>query len=187
MAGARSLSNTEHLKLKESFNSLRNKCLYVFGKNTGFRISELLSITIGQVYKQDFIKVSRKKVKGQTESREVILNKEAKDAISDYLNSIEQLDMHAPLFVSRNGGGAKPLSRIMAHKVFKQAFEQARLNGSLSSHSMRKTYAMRIYEASQHDLILTSRALGHKNINTTISYLPVNQDKLNAIILGDDE
>ena len=187
MSGARALSKDEHLKLKESFASLRNKCLYILGKNTGFRISELLSITIGQVYKKDFVKVARKNVKGQSESREVILNKEAKEAISEYLNSLESLNMNGPLFVSRNGSGMKSLSRIMAHKVFKQAFEQAGLTGSLSTHSCRKSYAMKIYEASQHDLIMTSRALGHKRLATTINYLPVNQDKLNSIILEEDE
>lgn len=186
MSGARNLTNEEHLKVKQSFESLRNRCLYVLGKCTGFRISELLSISVSQVYNTDYLKVARKNVKGKSQSREVILNKEAKEAISEYLNSLEFIDVNAPLFVSREGGGLKPLTRFRGHQILKKAFEESNLEGSLSSHSMRKSFAMNVYEKSGRDLILTSKALGHANISTTINYLPVNQSKLNAIILGDD-
>ena len=36
---------------------------------------------------------------------------------------------------------------------------------------MRKTFANRIYDKLEGDLPKTQRALGHKNINSTVSYL----------------
>ena len=185
MAGARSLTQDEHLKVKESFDTLRNKCLYLLGKNTGFRISELLSITIEQVLNKDYVKVMRRNTKGKIESREVILNKEAKEAILNYISSLPSVNSNAPLFVSRNGGGLKQLSRFMGAKILKDAFHLAGLQGTTTSHSMRKSYALNIYNKSGHDLLLVQRALGHSNINTTIRYLPVDQDKLNSIILDE--
>ena len=35
----------------------------------------------------------------------------------------------------------------------------------------RKTFAHGVYEALSHDLVKTQRALSHKNINSTVSYL----------------
>lgn len=180
---SRALTKEEHLKVKDLFTSLRNKCLYILGKNTGFRISELLCISIQDVKNKDFVKVTRKNMKGKTESREVILNREAKESINEYLNSFDS-NLNGPLFKSREGH-LKPITRFMASKILKNAFNAAKLQGTCTTHSMRKSWAMNVYEGSNHDLIMVSKGLGHKNLSTTIKYLPVNQDKLNKIILGE--
>jgi len=41
---------------------------------------------------------------------------------------------------------------------------------------MRKRFAQGVYEAISHDLVRTQRALGHKNINSTVSYLGFGTD-----------
>lgn len=185
MAGARALSKEEHLKVKESFTTLRNKCLYLLGKNTGFRLSELLCIYVRDVYKKDYVKVQRKNLKGKTESREVVLNKEAKIAIEEYLNSLDIIDLDSPLFISRKFKN-ESIKRSMAHKILKQAFKEANLQGSVSSHTMRKSFSLNVYEKSGNDLVLTSKALGHRWIATTMKYLPVNQERLDNIIKDEE-
>lgn len=181
MSGARALSKQEHIQVKSNFNKLRDKCLYVLGISTGYRISELLSISVYDVLNKDYVKVSKKNIKGKTESRESVLNNEAKECIREYLAE-RDTKADGPLFISRQGGN-KPISRMQAHRILRDSFSKSGLTGSLSSHSCRKSYALNIYEKSNHDLLLVQKALAHSSIMTTVKYLPVNQDKLNRIIL----
>jgi integrase len=53
----------------------------------------------------------------------------------------------------------------------------------ISTHSMRKTFARRVYEASGHDLIRTQRALGHSSPVTTARYLETDSEALDRLIL----
>jgi hypothetical protein len=49
---------------------------------------------------------------------------------------------------------------------------------------MRKTFANRVYDRLRHDLVKTQRALGHKNINSTVSYLSFRDEDVDAAILA---
>ena len=49
---------------------------------------------------------------------------------------------------------------------------------------MRKTFADRVYEKLNHDLVKTQRALGHRNINSTVSYLSFREEEIDAAILA---
>ncbi len=49
---------------------------------------------------------------------------------------------------------------------------------------MRKTFADKIYDRLGHDLIKTQKALGHKNINSTVSYLSFREEEIDEAILG---
>ena len=57
--------------------------------------------------------------------------------------------------------------------VLKTAFEAAGLNGKLATHSMRKSFAQRLYEQT-NDIFAVQEMLGHKNVATTQRYLGVN-------------
>ena len=58
------------------------------------------------------------------------------------------------------------MSRRAAHDVLKHAFEAAGLNGKLASHSLRKSFAQRLYDRTG-DIYAVQEMLGHKNIATT--------------------
>ena len=80
-------------------------------------------------------------------------------------------------FPSRNGQGSQPMTRKAAHDIFKQAFEKAGLNGKLATHSLRKSYAQRLYEQT-NDIYAVQEMLGHKDVKTTQRYLGVNYIKI---------
>lgn len=65
------------------------------------------------------------------------------------------------------------MNRQTAHEMLKQAFIAAGLNGKLATHSLRKSFAQRVYEQSG-DIYLVQELLGHRNIATTQKYLGVN-------------
>ena len=68
---------------------------------------------------------------------------------------------------------------MQAHRILEKAFQQSELNGKLATHSMRKTYAQRMYDATG-DIFMVKEALGHKSVETTRQYLGVSYKKLQA-------
>ena len=64
------------------------------------------------------------------------------------------------------------MTRKAAHFALKKAFEAAGLNGKLATHSLRKSYAQRLYEQT-NDIYIIKEMLGHKSVDTTQQYLGV--------------
>lgn len=65
------------------------------------------------------------------------------------------------------------MNRQTAHEMLKKAFLDAGLNGKLATHSLRKSFAQRVYEESG-DIYLVRELLGHRNVSTTQKYIGVN-------------
>ena len=56
----------------------------------------------------------------------------------------------------------------------------------LSSHSLRKSWAMRVYEASGHDLLIVRDGLGHRSVAVTQVYLRTARARVESLILKTD-
>ena len=190
MKGARPLSNDEILLVSEQFSgtySVRNRSLFLLGVSVGGRISELLALTIGDVW-QNHQPVSdllfeKGIVKGKENARMVPVNADGRKAISDLIEwhqaQYGTLDPERPLFVSRKHQAA--LSRSQAHRVLEAAFEKAGLNGKLATHSLRKTFAQRCYDQSG-DIFQVKELLGHRSVETTKAYIGISYSKLQRTV-----
>ena len=184
MKGTRPLDNNEIRKVSACFDGTfktRNRGLFMLGVSTGGRISELLSLTIGDVYQNraavtDLL-FDRSIVKGGEVSRAVPVNRDGREAIHDLVawhrDRYNTTHKSRPLFPSRNGQGTQRMSRRTAHNVLKQAYETAGLNGHLATHSLRKSFAQRLYDRTG-DIYAVQEMLGHKSVTTTQKYLGVN-------------
>ena len=73
------------------------------------------------------------------------------------------------------------MHRQTAHDILKTAFVSAGLNGKLATHSLRKSFAQRVYEQS-NDIYLVQELLGHKSVSTTQRYLGVNYADARAAV-----
>lgn len=176
MIGSRPLTETEVKLILTELGNLRDQCMFTIGLKTGFRIGEILSLTVGDVTQygkiRDSITVSRSNMKGKTRSRSVVLHNDAKEALRLYLESTK---IESELF---------PVCKRHASRIIKEAVLRARVEGKVTTHSARKTFAKKIYEALGRDLIGTQKAMGHVSINSTTSYLSFDQDNINNAIRG---
>ena len=184
MKGTRPLDNDEIRRVSACFTgtfAARNRGLFMLGVSTGGRISELLSLQIGDVYQNSRavtdLLYNKSIVKGGEVSRAVPVNRDGRDAIDGLIDwhrkQYSKTDSHRPLFPSRNGRGEKRMSRRTAHDVLKVAFMAAGLNGHLATHSLRKSFAQRLYDRT-NDIFAVQEMLGHKKVSTTQKYLGVN-------------
>ena len=201
MKGTRPLDNKEIRLVSACFDGnpfeARNRGLFMLGVSTGGRISELLSLTVGDVYQNgkpvtDLL-FDRSIVKGGEISRAVPVNSDGRRAISDLIAWHEEkyntIAPSRPLFPSRNKNGSVAMNRQTAHEMLKKAFTAAGLNGKLATHSLRKSFAQRVYEESG-DIYLVQELLGHRNVSTTQKYIGVNyataRETVEAMALGSE-
>ena len=184
MKGTRPLDNAEIRKVAEAFDgvfAVRNRSLFMLGVSVGGRISELLALKVNDVWQNDKpvkdLLFDLSIVKGGEVSRAVPVNTDGRQAIENLIAWHTQLfgdiTLTRPLFPSRKGQGLKAMTRIAAHDALKIAFEAAGLNGKLGTHSLRKSYAQRLYEQT-NDIYAVQEMLGHKSVVTTQRYLGVN-------------
>lgn len=188
MKGSRPLTRGQVKAVLKATNSIREKALLTLGFATGYRISELLSLTVadiatkGVIHSHVTVKASNTKTK---QGRTVLLNSDAKKALSSLVSWLKAkgLDHNAPLFVSRKHvNGYAAISRQQAHKLLKDLFAAIGEFGNVSTHTMRKTFAKAIYDATGGKIELVQIALGHAAITSTVSYLSFNtRDIDNAI------
>ena len=167
----------------------------MLGVSTGGRISELLSLTIGDVYQNGSavtdLLFDKSIVKGGEVSRAVPVNADGRRAIDDLIawhrEHYRNTDESRPLFPSRHKSGTVSMHRQTAHDILKKAFIAAGLNGKLATHSLRKSFAQRVYEQSG-DIYLVQELLGHRSVSTTQKYLGVNyataREFVEAIAIG---
>jgi integrase len=191
MKGCRALSDQEIQRVVGSFegkNALRNRCLVMLGVKSGFRISELLSLRVGAVWQLgqvvERVTVDRCHMKKRQEGRTVLLHPEAKAAVGQLVGLLQRKATFGPqtyLFQSQKGPN-RPLSRVGAWLVLKKTFARTQVAGKTGTHSLRKTFADRIYGRLGNDLVKTQRAMGHRNIQSTISYLGFRESEIDQAI-----
>jgi integrase len=100
MKGCRPLTEEEVLLAQRSFGGVyaaRDKALFLLGVKSGFRISELLSLRVGDVSQHgrlvDRVTVPRRAMKGKQESRTVLLHPDAKAALAAWLLTLRYRGM----------------------------------------------------------------------------------------------
>ena len=200
MKGTRPLDNDEIRLVSVCFEGtfeVRNRGLFMIGVSTGGRISELLSLTIGDLYQNESavtdLLYDKSIVKGSEVSRAVPVNRDGRDAIDALISwhweQYRNTQASRPLFPSRHKSGTVPMHRQTAHQMLKKEFIAAGLNGKIATHSLRKSFAQRVYEQSG-DIYLVKELLGHRNVATTQSYLGVNyadaRDAVESIALDSE-
>ena len=192
MKGTRPLDNDEIRRVSTCFTGtfeIRNRGLFMLGVSTGGRISELLSLRVGDVYQNkkpvtDLL-YGKSIVKGGEVSRSVPVNADGRRAIDELVNwhrrHYRSVASKRPLFPSRHKSGTVPMHRQTAHAILKTAFIEAGLNGHIATHSLRKSFAQRLYDKTG-DIYMVQELLGHRNISTTQKYLGVNYADAKAAV-----
>lgn len=189
MGGCRALKDEEVAAVLAHLDGnaypLRDRALFLLGLRSGFRISELLSLRVGDVIQNGLLSpsvtVAKRNMKKKTAGRTVVLHPEAKEALALWITEMGLADAKTFLFKSRQGG--KALTRTMAWTILNRAYRACSMQGKLGTHSMRKTFAGRVHEKLGGDIFKTQKAMGHASLDSTAKYLAVDQEEIDEAIL----
>ena len=132
--------------------------------NTGIRISELVGLNVSDVNLND--KKITIKAKGEkVETR--FINTKLRQVLKTYLRKrMSIITDSLALFISNQK------TRITVRQIdrrFGQWLKWSGINRRLTVHSMRHTFATELYRRT-NNLMLVSKALGHRHISTTQIY-----------------
>ena len=181
---------------REEFDSLcsgftgehaeRNRLFAAIGFFVGYRVSEICSLTVGDVTDESGlvngrIIARRKTMKGKRTGRSMPINEALKVLIENYLKTRKNPSPASPLLLSERGGH---MTRQAASRLFKTAANRVGLGNSVSTHSLRKTFAHNVLKRGENNVLIVQRALGHRSLTTTLAYLDCSQDEVDSAIMA---
>ncbi|WP_232696260.1 tyrosine-type recombinase/integrase [Brevibacillus daliensis] len=151
--------------------SERDYVLFVFGINTGLKITEILDIRVGDVLEKegaisDFIMSPRM-------TKEVYLNHKVKKALLHYIQA-NYLNSDDYLFQSTKT--QKPITRQQAYRVIHHAAEVVGIRGKIGTNSMRKTFGFYAYKRGVA-ISLLQKHFNHSTPSETLKYLGISKDE----------
>lgn len=151
--------------------------------DAGLRVSEICDLRIRDVIlDRDHASLIVRDGKGG-KKRGVRMGSALRQHLVDYIQWKEAIGEsvsgRAPLFVSTRSG---PLTRTAVYRIFRKHADAVNIPKRFSIHSCRHTYASLLYRASDFNLRLVQKQLGHRSIQTTQIYADVlNEDAVLAV------
>lgn len=166
---------------------LRNKTIFIFGCSIGVRCGDLLNLKTSDVYEPDgSVKEHLELMEEKTRKINVCkIPKMAVDVLEQYRD--EQKFTISPqdyLFRSRKNG---PLNVRSFYHILKDAGVACGLDIDLSTHTMRKTYAMAALQTAEgteeagDTLELLQVKFKHSDKRVTMRYIKADQDKVDKM------
>jgi integrase len=173
------LKKIQAMKVLLRNRSLRDEAMFVLGINTALRISDLLTLKVGDVVNEkgkmlDSVEIQEQKT---AKMKQFQLNKSVKDTLSCYLKTRSNCTRDEPLFPSRNGGGT--LCRWRARDILHEAGEAVGLD-RIGTHSLRKTFGYHVYRKTGGNLGLVQKLLNHVTSGDTLRYIGIDKEEMDA-------
>jgi integrase/recombinase XerC len=150
----------------------RDHLLFALMLGTGMRLSAALSLTA------DHVDLERGEVNVQAAKGNRVEVTYLSPALRTHLSSYLGGRQPGPLFPGANG---RPLSRRHAARRLSIWMERAGCRGAAHPHSLRHTFALRLYERTG-DLLLVQAALGHRSIQSSTAYARASSARLREVL-----
>ena len=168
----------------QDFLKVRNErdcVLFATGIGTGYRAGDLVKLKVRDIktaLENGYFEIMEgKKLNSKSIRKENMKPRTVKviDNIEVLLKKyIKNKRDYEYLFLSRKGKNEHiTVSRVSV--ILKEAGEEFGLK-NISAHSMRKTYAYKIYVESGYDITLVKEMLGHSSIEETKRYLGLDRE-----------
>ena len=170
-------------KVKEEATPMfvnRDLCIISIGLTTGLRVSAICNINVNDI---DFNTNRIKVVEKGNKTRYIKFGDKTKNKIENCIKDREKYFSDAEtdaLFVSRNGNRI-PTSMV---GVLISKYTEGITSKHITPHKLRASCATNLYQKTG-DLLLTSKVLGHENMQTTKRYAAVadkSMDKATQIL-----
>ena len=158
----------------------RNRAMLEMLYGSGLRVSELIGLTLPNVYAElGFLRITGK---GNKE-RLVPTGSEALKYLNIYLQEIRghvmpQKDHENFVFLNSRG---KAVSRVWVFLVIKDLAQKAGIQKNISPHTFRHSFATHLIEGGA-DLRAVQEMLGHESITTTEIYTHLDRDYLRQVM-----
>ena len=171
--------------MRESDDLAESRLFFALGFYTGLRVSDILKLR-WQDLENPILNIEEQKT---GKFRRIDLNKKLQVIIQQVRVIIQPFDSNQFIFKGKRGPNKnKPLTVVGANNRIKQIFERFDIQTqNPSSHTLRKTFALRVYNVNQRSedaLILLSEMFNHSNISITRKYIGITQERISNVYLS---
>lgn len=153
-------------------HSQRDLILFVLGINTGIRVSDLLSLKVGDLWDgrefTEFLYIHDEKTGAQ---RAFYINDSVKKELTIYLEK-GHFRVNEYLFKSKKND--QPITRQQAYRIINQAAKEVGIPGKIGTHTLRKTFGYHAYRKGIAISILKS-IYNHQTPTETLRYIGINK------------
>lgn len=146
----------------------RDTLLFSFGINTGLRISDILSLDVGDVKGRGYIEIREKKT---NKYKKFPLNRFLKEEIDLF---VEGLPEGQPLFYTQKHSR---LDRAQAYRILNKAAQAVGVKERIGTHTLRKTFGYHHYK-KYNDIVLLQKIFNHSSPSVTLRYIGIEQDTI---------
>lgn len=148
----------------------RDLVMFVLGVSLGLRISDLLTIRVGDLRGQSHLTIKEGKT-GKT--RDIKLS-------TTVVKLAQKLDGDDDSYVFQSRKGVnKPISRVQAYRVLNAAAERAGINIDIGTHTLRKTFGYQLYSKGIN-ITRIMKVFGHSSEAQTLKYIGITADEIDA-------
>lgn len=155
-------------------HSLRNQLIWVFGTNSGLRISDILALNVEDVKNKQYVEIIEKKTK---KYKRFPLNNKLKTLIKEYLVEREKtysITEDEPLFVGKKH---KRLDRSQVYRFINDVCKELNISVNVGTHTMRKSFGYHHYKQN-NDVALLQKIFNHSSPSITMRYIGIAQEEL---------
>lgn len=158
--------------------SQRDLLLFVFGINTGIRVSDLLSLKVKDIW--DGNKIKEFLYLHDTKSGKLkafYLNNRVQIELKNYLDSFNFKESDY-LFKSKKDD--KPITRQQAYRIINHAAKEVGIEGKIGTHTLRKTFGYHAYQKGIAISILMG-IYNHQSPAETMRYIGIDENEKHKI------
>ncbi|MFJ7977929.1 site-specific integrase [Peribacillus sp. NPDC096379] len=156
------------------YGSERDYFLFVFGINTGLRVSDIVPLTVGDVRDKSHVMIREKKT---NKSKRFMLPVKLREEIEDYTAHMSDEEY---LFPSRKGNG--PITPTQAYRALVKAGDVLGRD-DIGTHTMRKTFGYAYYRRTK-DLAFLQNIFNHSAPSITKRYIGITQEEIDETLMG---
>ncbi|PWA09239.1 site-specific integrase [Pueribacillus theae] len=169
----RSKEDIKNMKEYLLHQSYRDYFLFVFGINSGLRISDILPLRVMDVRNVDHLRLKEKKTR---KARRIKMTDALKNETEKYTRTMADSDY---LFASRKGN--RPIGRGQASQILNEAAAACNIPGPIGTHTLRKTFGYHFYQEHK-DVAMLQRIFGHSSPSVTLRYIGISDDMIDDVL-----
>lgn len=170
------IRNKKHIDgMKRALKNDRDKLLFIFGINSGLRISDILKLKVGDVRGKLSLTLRETKT---GKSKTFRYNQSIKEAVKLYVSDVASDSDY--IFQSRKGDN-KPLTRVQAYRILNEAAEKVGITEQIGCHSLRKTAGYWAYNNGV-DITVLMHMFNHSSQSVTLRYIGITQDHVDEAL-----
>lgn len=172
------IKSKEQLRKVEEYlacKSRRNHLIFIFGLNSGLRVSDILGLNVEDVKNKNYVEIKEKKT---GKYKRFPLNKKLQKLIKEYLPYREKLYVIGegnPLFLGKKH---KRLDRSQVYRFLNKACADVGIKYiNIGTHTMRKSFGFHFYK-QYNDVALLQKILNHSSPAITLRYIGIAQEEI---------